>query len=113
MLGYQANFDWGVWHPFAQVVWDHEFDPLSRVVTASLTNIAAPSYSMPAVVLGRDNCRDAGHDHAVLERTCFLHGAVRPAERNQLWRPCRRELRVRSSTSVGNRLQELMRVIKI
>jgi outer membrane lipase/esterase len=54
VLGYQANFEWGVWHPFAQVVWDHEFDPLSRVVTASLTNIAAPSYSMPAVVLGRD-----------------------------------------------------------
>jgi outer membrane lipase/esterase len=35
-------------------VWDHEFDPLNRMVTASLTSIAAPSYSMPAVVLGRD-----------------------------------------------------------
>ena len=54
VFGYQANFDWGLWHPFAQVVWDHEFDPLNRVVTASLTTIAAPSYSMPAVVLGRD-----------------------------------------------------------
>jgi len=54
VLGYQANFDCGMWHPFAQVVWDHEFDSLNRVVTASLTTIAAPSYSMPAVVLGRD-----------------------------------------------------------
>jgi len=54
VLGYQANFDSGMWHPFAQVVWDHEFDPLNRVVTASLTTLAAPSYSMPAVVLGRD-----------------------------------------------------------
>ena len=36
------------------MLWDHEFDPLNRVVTASLTTIAAPSYSMPAVVLGRD-----------------------------------------------------------
>lgn len=53
-LGYQARFDWGQWHPFAQVMWDHEFDPLDRMVTASLTTIAAPSYSMPAVVLGRD-----------------------------------------------------------
>lgn len=44
----------GMWHPFAQVVWDHEFDPLNRMVTASLTTIAAPSYSLPAVVLGRD-----------------------------------------------------------
>ena len=54
LLGYQANFDWGRWHPFVQVLWDHEFDPLNRVVTASLTTIAAPSFSMPAVVLGRD-----------------------------------------------------------
>lgn len=53
-LGYRASFDSGIWHPFAQVVWDHEFDPLNRLVTASLTTIAAPSYSMPAVVLGRD-----------------------------------------------------------
>jgi outer membrane lipase/esterase len=53
-LGYQARFDWGQWHPFIQVVWDHEFDPLDRMVTASLTTIAAPSYSLPAVVLGRD-----------------------------------------------------------
>jgi outer membrane lipase/esterase len=37
-----------------QLAWDHELDPLDRMVTASLTTIAAPSYSMPAVVLGRD-----------------------------------------------------------
>ena len=53
-LGYRASFDWRDGHPFAQVVWNHEFDPLSRLVTASLTTIAAPSYSLPAVVLGRD-----------------------------------------------------------
>jgi outer membrane lipase/esterase len=29
-------------------------DPLERMVTASLTTIAAPGYSLPAVVLGRD-----------------------------------------------------------
>ena len=40
--------------PLRQVVWDHEFDPLNRMVTASLTTIAAPSYSLPAAVLGRD-----------------------------------------------------------
>ena len=54
VLGYQANFDWGKWHPFVQLAWDHEFDPLDRIVTASLTTIVAPSYSLPAVVLGRD-----------------------------------------------------------
>ncbi len=54
VLGYQARFDWGMLHPFAQLVWDHEFDGLDRMVTASLTTMAAPSYSLPAVVLGRD-----------------------------------------------------------
>jgi outer membrane lipase/esterase len=53
-LGYRASTDWGNWHPFAQVVWNHEFDPLNRQVTAMLTTTAAPSYSLPAVVLGRD-----------------------------------------------------------
>lgn len=53
-LGYQARFDLGMWHPFAQILWDHEFDPLNRLVTASLTTAIAPSYSLPAVVLGRD-----------------------------------------------------------
>lgn len=53
-LGYQVRFDWGMWHPFVEAVWNHEFDALDRVVTTSLTTIAAPSYTMPAVVLGRD-----------------------------------------------------------
>jgi outer membrane lipase/esterase len=54
VLGYQARLDWGTWHPFAQIAWDHEFDPLNRMVTASLTTVTAPDYSLPAVVLGRD-----------------------------------------------------------
>jgi outer membrane lipase/esterase len=54
VLGYQMRFDWGNWHPFLQLAWDHEFDPLDRIVTASLTSIVAPSYSLPAVALGRD-----------------------------------------------------------
>ena len=54
LIGYQVGFDWGISHPYAQVVWDHEFDPLNRVVTASLTTTAAPSFSLPAAVVGRD-----------------------------------------------------------
>jgi outer membrane lipase/esterase len=53
-LGYQANLDWGQWHPFVKAVWDHDFAPLNRVVNASLTTIAAPGYSLPAVVVGQD-----------------------------------------------------------
>jgi outer membrane lipase/esterase len=53
-LGYQAHIDLGIWTPYAKLTWDHELVPYDRSVTASLTTITAPSYSMPAVVLGKD-----------------------------------------------------------
>jgi outer membrane lipase/esterase len=55
-LGYRAAVDLGIWRPFAQVTWNHEFDDTAgRTVTASLTTLAtAPSYSLPIVQLGRD-----------------------------------------------------------
>ena len=53
-LGYQASLDLGKWQPFAKVAWDHDWASLDRSVTASLTSTVAPSYSMPAVILGRD-----------------------------------------------------------
>ena len=54
LLGYQVNADWGRWHPFAQVEWDHDFAPQNGVVNASLTTIVAPGFSLPAIVVGRD-----------------------------------------------------------
>jgi outer membrane lipase/esterase len=53
-LGYQASIDWGKWHPFAKLVWNHELASTDRSVTATLTSTMAPSYWMPAVVLGKD-----------------------------------------------------------
>ena len=53
-LGYQASLRYGIWEPYAKVVWDHEWADLDRLVAASLTSIVAPSFTMPAVVLGRD-----------------------------------------------------------
>jgi outer membrane lipase/esterase len=53
-LGYQASLDVGRWHPFTKLVWNHELASTDRSVTASLTTIVAPSYWMPAVVLGKD-----------------------------------------------------------
>lgn len=53
-LGYQASTDIGVWHPYAKFTWNHELVRSDRLVTASLTTIAAPSYSLPAVILGSD-----------------------------------------------------------
>jgi outer membrane lipase/esterase len=53
-LGYQASLTLGIWQPFAKAVWNHELVDKERDVTAALTSIIAPSYFMPAVVLGRD-----------------------------------------------------------
>jgi outer membrane lipase/esterase len=53
-LGYQVSTDIGIWHPYAKLAWNHELVSSNRLVAASLTTIAAPSYSMPAVILGRD-----------------------------------------------------------
>jgi outer membrane lipase/esterase len=53
-LGYQATLQLGYWSPFTKLTWDHEFAGANRTVTASLTTIAAPSYYMPALVLGTD-----------------------------------------------------------
>jgi outer membrane lipase/esterase len=54
VLGYQASFDFGMFQPFAKVLWNHEFVSQDRLVTASLTSTLGPSYSLPAVNLGRD-----------------------------------------------------------
>ncbi|MBS0247908.1 MAG: autotransporter domain-containing protein [Proteobacteria bacterium] len=53
-IGYQASYDAGWLHPFAKLAWNHELAGDDRWVSASLTTIAAPSYSMPAVQLGQD-----------------------------------------------------------
>jgi outer membrane lipase/esterase len=53
-LGYKASIDLGVFRPFAQIVWDHELASTDRPIRTSLTTIAAPSYEMPAVQLGKD-----------------------------------------------------------
>ena len=53
-FGYQASYNAGWIQPFAKAAWNHEWAATDRDVTAALTTIAAPSYSMPAVEFGRD-----------------------------------------------------------
>jgi outer membrane lipase/esterase len=53
-LGYRATLELGAFRPFAQVVWNHELADTDREVRAWLTTISAPSYTMPAVDLGKD-----------------------------------------------------------
>lgn len=53
-VGYQLSYDAGWLRPFVKAAWNHELAGTDRDVTASLTTITAPSFSMPAVVFGRD-----------------------------------------------------------
>jgi outer membrane lipase/esterase len=53
-IGYKASYDLGSFSPFAQVLWNHEFAGRNRTVTASLTTIEAPSFRIPAVLLGQN-----------------------------------------------------------
>lgn len=53
-LGYQASIRLDRWEPYVKVVWDHEYAGTGRLVTASLLSITAPSYSLPAVLSGKD-----------------------------------------------------------
>ncbi|HUI94427.1 MAG TPA: autotransporter domain-containing protein [Xanthobacteraceae bacterium] len=54
-LGYQASTTVGRWHPFAKLVWNHEFASTDRLVTASVPEIAfAAPFSLPAVIFGKD-----------------------------------------------------------
>lgn len=53
-LGYQASVNLGKWQPFAKAAWNHEMVSTNRSVTATLTSAVAPSFSLPAVTLGKD-----------------------------------------------------------
>jgi outer membrane lipase/esterase len=48
-LGWRVWTDLGKFHPFAEASWNHECAGKSRMITASLTSVAAPSYTMDAV----------------------------------------------------------------
>ena len=47
-LGWRASMDIGDWRPFAEMDWNHEWVDTNRSITASLTSIAAPSYTASA-----------------------------------------------------------------
>jgi len=52
-VGYQANLDFGIWQPFMKIGYHQEQFTADRVITTSLTTVAAPSYTMPATQTGK------------------------------------------------------------
>jgi outer membrane lipase/esterase len=53
-LGWRASMDLGRWKPFVEAEWNHEWAAKDRTITASLTSVSAPSYSMDAVPITPD-----------------------------------------------------------
>ena len=53
-FGYRVAFDAGMFRPFARVLWNHEWAQTERNVVTALTTTVAPSYSLPAIELGKD-----------------------------------------------------------
>ena len=53
-LGWRALVDEGKWQPFVEATWNHEFADRNRTVTASLTSVAAPSFSINAAPIASD-----------------------------------------------------------
>ena len=47
-IGWRVLVDIGNWQPFVEVKWNHEWANRDNTVTASLTSVAAPSYTMDA-----------------------------------------------------------------
>jgi outer membrane lipase/esterase len=48
-LGWRGSVDLGNWQPFADLEWNHEFASKNRMITTSLTSVAAPSWSADAI----------------------------------------------------------------
>jgi len=53
-IGWKLSGHCGMFRPFAQLSYSRELASTDRSVTATLTTVAAPSYSMPAVDLDKD-----------------------------------------------------------
>jgi outer membrane lipase/esterase len=103
-FGYQARFDWGQWHPFAQVMWDRsDGDGVAHHDRGAQLFHAG---RRAGARLGHRNHRYADYIVAGLERTGLHHGTAGPGSRDQFWWPDRIELRAWPHAA-ATRLQEL------
>jgi outer membrane lipase/esterase len=75
-LGYRMSWEAGMFRPFASIAWKHEFADQDREVTATLTTTVAPSYSLPAINIGRDWLSASVGTTVELGGGLTLYGAV-------------------------------------
>jgi outer membrane lipase/esterase len=75
-LGWRALLPLGAFQPFMEMNWNHEYTGTHRGVTASLTSVTAPSFTLDAIPFAVDwatLCLGAGYQ---LNERVMLRGAV-------------------------------------
>jgi outer membrane lipase/esterase len=75
-LGWRAGLEFGDLRPFAEMNWNHECAGRDRTVTASLTTVGAPSYSMDAVPVASDWATTSVGAYYVFNKRMQLRGAA-------------------------------------
>ena len=75
-LGWRASGEVGNWCPFAEAEWNHEWANRDNRVTASLTAVAAPSYTMDAAPVASDWASAALGASYKVNSQVMLRGAV-------------------------------------
>lgn len=53
-IGYRVALDAGMFRPFARIAYNRELADTERSIITSLTTIVAPSWSLPAIEVGKD-----------------------------------------------------------
>lgn len=72
-LGWRIMAEVDRFQPFAEATWNHEFEDSDREVTADLSTIAAPAYSMDAVPIADDwGTVSLGTSFKASERVMFI-----------------------------------------
>ncbi len=53
-LGWKGSIEFGVWKPFVEVAWNHEWNDDDRTLRTSLTSVSAPSFISVATPVASD-----------------------------------------------------------
>lgn len=75
-IGWRISTDIDAWQPFAEAKWNHECSEKNRTVTASLSTVVAPAYSMDAVPVTSDWATISMGTSYKLNSRVMLQGSV-------------------------------------
>jgi outer membrane lipase/esterase len=75
-IGWRVSMDLDSWQPFAEAKWNHECSQKDHTVTASLSTVVAPAYSMDTVPVASDWVTTSIGTSYKLNSRVMLQGSV-------------------------------------